>query len=814
MFNINKFFIILFSVLVSFIANAQEQHLAEIVPAGGGTFAQLDAIYLRGGWREVTRITERDSITYDRQRIGMVVYVANTDSCYKLLLKSFSLNYSNWMPFKLGSVDLSNYYNKTQSDLRYLQGSGTNNYLPIFNSSGQLQNSTVTDDGTDIYFNYRGIRGNQIYGNFFATNASYGGVNDSGIAVIKTNGNIAIQKPYTFIKRYTDLYGYQPALGFIPENVVNKSTSLSPNDNVTYPTTAAVNTGLNAKYNLADTLNKWIALGWLSAIMKYTDTAAAFAAYRTQINTNTANIATNTTNIATNTSNIGLKLNITDTTGKWLAQGWLTYLMKYTDTASALNPYRVWLNSLQASVTNATNITSGTLNKQRIDTTAKYEWTGIHQHDSSVVIKMTVPTQTWQTQDGNSATIQRTTANNALKISNQVLGQGGPGNCVNGSPRLQIPTTGLNISSNSFSFSLWFKPTSFLSNNPYNDGIIGFGYSTYSGNTDNGTFGVMLSNNALNLRMAGSTSGNLSTISANTWYHLAGVVNGSTVQLYLNGTPLTSQTISTTNSVSYIYLGYNNQYDQQFRGYIDQIAFWNGQLTSTEVGNIYNSAAGTYNMPSTTATLKRLYQLDEGSGTNLTDLINNVSGTLNAGSWAGLGNGKVPTSATLGTVYPIAISDGINASEKYLLNVGDNQGQTKVEGLVVNITQNGINKINVTNNGVVMNDNTGINVTSPTSQLHTTSFATGYVSKAANYTLTINDETVEVTASSVTITLPTAIGITGREYTIKLTANTTSTVATTSSQTIDGSTTYSLSAQYKYVRVKSNGSNWIIIANN
>ncbi|MFX7663261.1 hypothetical protein ABTJ72_18855, partial [Acinetobacter baumannii] len=88
--------------------------------------------------------------------------------------------------------------------------------------------------------------------------------------------------------------------------------------------------------------------------------------------------------------------------------------------------------------------------------------------------------------------------------------------------------------------------------------------------------------------------------------------------------------------------------------------------------------------------------------TNLTDLINNVSGTLNAGSWAGLGNGKVPTSATLGTVYPIAISDGVNASEKYLLNVGDNQGQTKVEGLVVNITQNGINKINVTNNGVVM----------------------------------------------------------------------------------------------------------------
>jgi len=109
----------------------------------------------------------------------------------------------------------------------------------------------------------------------------------------------------------------------------------------------------------------------------------------------------------------------------------------------------------------------------------------------------------------------------------------------------------------------------------------------------------------------------------------------------------------------------------------------------------------------------------------------------------------------------------------------------------------------------------GIGGASPTHTLQSGgSFATKYVSKSGNYTLTISEQCVEVTATGLTMTLPTAVGIDGRIYTIKLTASGSSTIATTSSQTIDGSTTYSLSAQYKYVTVMSNGSNWIVIGNN
>jgi hypothetical protein len=90
----------------------------------------------------------------------------------------------------------------------------------------------------------------------------------------------------------------------------------------------------------------------------------------------------------------------------------------------------------------------------------------------------------------------------------------------------------------------------------------------------------------------------------------------------------------------------------------------------------------------------------------------------------------------------------------------------------------------------------------------------GYVAKATSYTATNGDYTIEVTATGQTITLPTAVGITQRPYTIKLTASGSCTVATTGGQTIDGAGSYSLSAQYKYVTVQSNGANWLIIANN
>lgn len=88
------------------------------------------------------------------------------------------------------------------------------------------------------------------------------------------------------------------------------------------------------------------------------------------------------------------------------------------------------------------------------------------------------------------------------------------------------------------------------------------------------------------------------------------------------------------------------------------------------------------------------------------------------------------------------------------------------------------------------------------------SFAAAYVEKTGNYTLTINDYLVDCTSGSFTITLPTAVGITGRIYIIANTGAGTITMATTSSQTIDGAAPGSVAAAGR-LRVMSNGSNWI-----
>jgi hypothetical protein len=91
-------------------------------------------------------------------------------------------------------------------------------------------------------------------------------------------------------------------------------------------------------------------------------------------------------------------------------------------------------------------------------------------------------------------------------------------------------------------------------------------------------------------------------------------------------------------------------------------------------------------------------------------------------------------------------------------------------------------------------------------------------SKTAAYTALISDEIIIADASSAafTITLPTAVGKTGQTYTIKrINAGANAvTVGTTSSQNIDGAATYALSMQYKYVKVVSDGSHWIIVGNN
>ncbi len=109
----------------------------------------------------------------------------------------------------------------------------------------------------------------------------------------------------------------------------------------------------------------------------------------------------------------------------------------------------------------------------------------------------------------------------------------------------------------------------------------------------------------------------------------------------------------------------------------------------------------------------------------------------------------------------------------------------------------------------------GIGTTTPTSTLHVAGSAAYSIATGTAFTLTGTNEYYMVNVDAQTVTLPTAVGILGRTYTIKCIAPaTTATVATTSSQVIDGSTTYSLSASNKFVTVISDNAKWLIVGSN
>jgi hypothetical protein len=86
--------------------------------------------------------------------------------------------------------------------------------------------------------------------------------------------------------------------------------------------------------------------------------------------------------------------------------------------------------------------------------------------------------------------------------------------------------------------------------------------------------------------------------------------------------------------------------------------------------------------------------------------------------------------------------------------------------------------------------------------------------KTANYTLLVSDYYIrgDSTSANITLTLPTAVGSTGKQFIIKkINAANTVTIATTASQTIDGATSIIISAQYASATLVSNGTGWDVL---
>jgi hypothetical protein len=95
------------------------------------------------------------------------------------------------------------------------------------------------------------------------------------------------------------------------------------------------------------------------------------------------------------------------------------------------------------------------------------------------------------------------------------------------------------------------------------------------------------------------------------------------------------------------------------------------------------------------------------------------------------------------------------------------------------------------------------------------SVAFPYTAQSATYAIKNNDYTINCTANTFTATLPTAVGCTGRIYTIVNSGAGTITIGTTSSQTFANVTATPTTLTMATVGtrvVQSNGANWLLIS--
>lgn len=147
-----------------------------------------------------------------------------------------------------------------------------------------------------------------------------------------------------------------------------------------------------------------------------------------------------------------------------------------------------------------------------------------------------------------------------------------------------------------------------------------------------------------------------------------------------------------------------------------------------------------------------------------------------------------------------------------------NYGTTNVQ---VQCFDGGTPAVMIGPNSLALTDSNTVTVTFTTSQSGKCTVSasggsgTSVASKATSFSFAVGDGTIlcDATSGNVTGTLPTAVGISGRIYNFKKidSSGNSCILATTSSQTIDGSTTNTITTQYNSRTLVSDGANWSLI---
>ena len=177
------------------------------------------------------------------------------------------------------------------------------------------------------------------------------------------------------------------------------------------------------------------------------------------------------------------------------------------------------------------------------------------------------------------------------------------------------------LTGNSFSISAWF----YLTSNPSGEGIFGAGSSS-----SNRVWLQVLDSNTIRFGSLGNINTfdlSSGTFSLNTWYHVVGVISGTSKEVFIDGSSLGTASVSSlsgTNGNSVRIGALPSQTSafgalNPYQGLLDEVSVFNTALSSSNVATIYNSGS-----PADISSLNplgwwRMGDNDSGTGTTITD---------------------------------------------------------------------------------------------------------------------------------------------------------------------------------------------------
>ncbi|TYC08829.1 T9SS type A sorting domain-containing protein [Bizionia gelidisalsuginis] len=217
-----------------------------------------------------------------------------------------------------------------------------------------------------------------------------------------------------------------------------------------------------------------------------------------------------------------------------------------------------------------------------------------------------------------------------------------------------------------------FASASFLGNIiNKNDGANTSGYMLRAGG--NGVVNFVVANAGWNETFSPANS-----ISENTWHHIAGVYNGTTAKIYVDGIQVASQSFSITvgNANKNLSLGKDLNYSDRFLdASIDDVRIWNVARTAEQINRSKNCE-----LQGTETGLVAYYKFNQGAAeadnTGITTLIDDTTfgnnGTLTNFALTGtssnwIAGSPVTTGSVIPTIptvtSPIVYNEGDTASE-------------------------------------------------------------------------------------------------------------------------------------------------------